>query len=97
MEESWALSVVLLYCLLLPTPAGSQTSPSLDQRLQMDPEEEAFQHHAARATWEQKVSSAQQLPPLPRCVRCCDPPDQRFSYPPYQLVPQINVTILKGE
>lgn len=46
---------------------------------------------------EQKASSAQELPPLPRCVRCCEPPDQRFSYSPYQLVPQINVTILKGE
>ncbi|XP_064006859.1 complement C1q tumor necrosis factor-related protein 1 isoform X1 [Pogoniulus pusillus] len=97
MEGPWALSVMLLYCLLLPIPAGSQTSPSPDQRLQMDPEEELSQHHAARAMREQKASSAQELPPLPRCVRCCEPPDQRFSYSPYQLVPQINVTILKGE
>ncbi|NXH74131.1 C1QT1 protein, partial [Hydrobates tethys] len=35
--------------------------------------------------------------PRPRCVRCCEPPDQRFSYPQYQPLPQINMTILKGE
>lgn len=51
-----------------------------------------------RATREQKASSAQEgLPPRPRCVRCCEPPDQRFSYPQYQPLPQINMTILKGE
>ncbi|KAM6194208.1 complement C1q tumor necrosis factor-related protein 1 isoform 1-T1 [Sarcoramphus papa] len=51
-----------------------------------------------RATREQKADSAQEgLPPRPRCVRCCEPPDQRFSYPQYQPLPQINMTILKGE
>ena len=47
---------------------------------------------------EQKADGAQEgLPPRPRCVRCCEPPDQRFSYPQYQPLPQINMTILKGE
>ncbi|XP_053156287.1 complement C1q tumor necrosis factor-related protein 1 isoform X2 [Hemicordylus capensis] len=31
------------------------------------------------------------------CVRCCDPPEQSQSYPMYQPLPQINITILKGE
>ncbi|NXM68204.1 C1QT1 protein, partial [Serilophus lunatus] len=31
------------------------------------------------------------------CVRCCPPPNQHFSYPQYQPLPQINMTILKGE
>ncbi|NWT98827.1 C1QT1 protein, partial [Urocynchramus pylzowi] len=31
-----------------------------------------------------------------RCVRCCPHPEKRF-YPQYQPVPQINMTILKGE
>uniref|UniRef100_A0A8C3MHW0 Uncharacterized protein n=1 Tax=Geospiza parvula TaxID=87175 RepID=A0A8C3MHW0_GEOPR len=50
-----------------------------------------------RATQEQKADGAQEgLPPQPRCVRCCPPPEKRF-YPQYQPVPQINMTILKGE
>lgn len=50
-----------------------------------------------RAPREQMASGAQEgLPPQPRCVRCCEPPAQRF-YPPYQPLPQINMTILKGE
>ncbi|NWR79846.1 C1QT1 protein, partial [Centropus unirufus] len=98
MEGLWALDVLLLSCLLLPSPAGSQTSPSPDPRLPTDPEEEPSQHQAARAMREQKAGSAQEgLPPRSRCVRCCEPSDQRFSYPQYQPLPQINVTILKGE
>ena len=51
-----------------------------------------------RAIQEQKAGSAQEgLPPRPRCVRCCEPADQRFSYTQYQPLPQINMTILKGE
>ncbi|XP_032854602.2 complement C1q tumor necrosis factor-related protein 1 isoform X2 [Tyto alba] len=96
MEGLWVLGVLLLSCLMLPFPTRSQTSP--DQRLQTDPEEAPSQHHAARATQEQKAGGAQEgLPPRPRCVRCCEPPDQRFSYPRYQPLPQINMTILKGE
>lgn len=50
-----------------------------------------------RAPREQTAGGAQEgLPPQPRCVRCCEPPAQRF-YPPYQPLPQINMTILKGE
>uniref|UniRef100_A0A8C0B9N4 C1q and TNF related 1 n=1 Tax=Buteo japonicus TaxID=224669 RepID=A0A8C0B9N4_9AVES len=98
MEGLWVLRVLLLSCLLLPSPVVSQTTPSLDRRLQTDPKEAPSQHHAARAIREQKASSAQEgLPPRPRCVRCCEPPDQRFSYPQYQPLPQINMTILKGE
>ncbi|XP_056218744.1 complement C1q tumor necrosis factor-related protein 1 isoform X1 [Falco biarmicus] len=98
MEGLWAPSVLLLSCLLLPSSAGSQLSPSPDQRLQMDPKETPPQHHAARAIQEQKAGSAQEgLPPQPRCVRCCEPADQRFSYTQYQPLPQINMTILKGE
>jgi len=49
-----------------------------------------------RATQEQKDSGVQEgLPPRPHCVRCCEPPEHRFSYPQYH--PQINMTILKGE
>ncbi|NXV83364.1 C1QT1 protein, partial [Atlantisia rogersi] len=97
MEWLRALGVLLL-CLLLPNPARSQTSPSPDHHLQTDPEEAPSQHDTARPTPEQKSSSAQErLPPRPRCVRCCDPPEQRFSYPQYQPLPQINMTILKGE
>ncbi|KAM6245622.1 complement C1q tumor necrosis factor-related protein 1 isoform 1-T1 [Porphyrio hochstetteri] len=97
MEGLRVLSVLLL-CLLLPNPVWSQTSPSPNQHLQMDPEEAPSQHHTARPTPEQKPSSAQEgLPPWPRCVRCCDPPEQRFSNPQYQPLPQINMTILKGE
>ncbi|XP_027651821.1 complement C1q tumor necrosis factor-related protein 1 isoform X2 [Falco biarmicus] len=96
MEGLWAPSVLLLSCLLLPSSAGSQLSPSPDQRLQMDPKETPPQHHAARAIQEQKAGSAQEgLPPQPRCVRCCEPADQRFSYTQYQPLPQINMTILK--
>ncbi|KAM6240428.1 complement C1q tumor necrosis factor-related protein 1 isoform 2-T2 [Spheniscus humboldti] len=98
MEGLWALSVLLLSFLLLPSTVGSQTSPSPDRHLQTDPEEAPSQHHAARATWEQKAGGAQEgLPPRPRCVHCCEPPDQRFSYPQYQPLPQINMTILKGK
>ncbi|KAM9177492.1 complement C1q tumor necrosis factor-related protein 1 [Mergus octosetaceus] len=103
MKGLGVLGVLLLSCLSLPSPAGSQTSPSPspspgpgpDWR-SMDPEEAPSQHHAARPRWEQKAGGAQEgLPPRPRCVRCCEPPEQRFSYPQYQ--PQINMTILKGE
>ncbi|XP_014818329.1 PREDICTED: complement C1q tumor necrosis factor-related protein 1-like, partial [Calidris pugnax] len=100
MEGLRALGVLLLSCLLLPSPAGTQTSPSPnpDQRLVTDPEEAPSHHHAASATREQKPDGAQEgLPPRPRCVRCCEPPDQHFSYPRYQPLPQINMTILKGE
>ncbi|XP_040438158.1 complement C1q tumor necrosis factor-related protein 1 isoform X1 [Falco naumanni] len=99
MEGLWAPSVLLLSCLLLPSSSGSQLSPSPDQRLQTDPKETPPQHHAARAIQEQKAGSAQEglLPPRPRCVRCCEPADQRFSYTQYQPLPQINMTILKGE
>nr|XP_047906311.1 complement C1q tumor necrosis factor-related protein 1 [Anser cygnoides]XP_047906312.1 complement C1q tumor necrosis factor-related protein 1 [Anser cygnoides] len=101
MKGLGVLGVLLLSCLPLPSPAGGQTStspspsPSPDWRL-MDPEEAPSQHHAARPTREQKAGGTQEgLPPRPRCVRCCEPPDHRFSYPQYQ--PQINMTILKGE
>ncbi|NXJ83971.1 C1QT1 protein, partial [Trogon melanurus] len=97
MEGLWALGILLLSCLLLPFPVGAQISPSPDRRWELDPEEAPSQHHAARATREQDVGGAQELPPQSRCVRCCEPPDQRFSYPMYPLLPQINVTILKGE
>ncbi|KAM6111162.1 LOW QUALITY PROTEIN: complement C1q tumor necrosis factor-related protein 1 [Pterocles gutturalis] len=98
MEGLWAPGVLLLSCLLLPPPLGTQTSPDPDPHGQMDPEEAPSQHHAARAVREQNSGSAQEgLPPRPRCVRCCESPDQRFSYPPYPLLPQINMTILKGE
>lgn len=57
----------------------------------------SFAFCLARATPEQKADGAQEgLPPQPRCVRCCPPPEKRF-YPQYQLMPQINMTILKGE
>lgn len=49
------------------------------------------------AMWEKAGGAQEGLPPRPRCVRCCEPPDQRFSYPQYQPLPQINMTILKGE
>lgn len=49
-----------------------------------------------RATREQKSGGAQELSPRTRCIRCCEPLDQRF-YPQYQPLPQINMTILKGE
>ncbi|XP_009559407.2 complement C1q tumor necrosis factor-related protein 1 [Cuculus canorus] len=98
MEGLWVLGVLLFSCLLLPLPARSQTSPSPSLRFPLDPEEEPSQHHAARAPWEQKAGSAQEgLPPPSRCVRCCEPHNQRFSYPQYQPLPQINMTILKGE
>nr|XP_013801256.1 PREDICTED: complement C1q tumor necrosis factor-related protein 1-like [Apteryx mantelli mantelli] len=95
MEGLGAAGVLLLCCLLLPTATGSQPSPS--PHLQMDPEEAPSQHHAARARWEQDSGAQEELPPQPRCVRCCEPPDQRYAYPPRQPLPQINMTILKGE
>lgn len=50
-----------------------------------------------RALQEQKADDAREgLPSQPRCVRCCPPPEKHF-YPQYQPMPQINVTILKGE
>ncbi|XP_061866661.1 complement C1q tumor necrosis factor-related protein 1 [Colius striatus] len=97
MEGLWALGVLLLSCLLVPCPAGSQTTPSPDQRWQMDPEEAPSQHRA-RPVQEQEPGGAQEgLHSRPRCVRCCEPPSPHFSYPPYQPLPQINMTILKGE
>ncbi|XP_017693120.1 PREDICTED: complement C1q tumor necrosis factor-related protein 1 [Lepidothrix coronata] len=91
MEGLWVHSVLLL-CLLLSCPVGSQTGPSPDQQWWTDAEEAPARHQAARATREQKADGAQEgLPPRPRCVRCCPPPDQ------YQPLPQINMTILKGE
>ncbi|KAK2528352.1 Engase [Columba guinea] len=95
MEGLWAPGVLLLSCLLLPSPAGTQPNP--DPRLRTDPGEAPSPHHDARAPWEQTAGGAQEgLPPQPRCVRCCEPPAQHF-YPPYQPLPQINMTILKGE
>ncbi|NXY26409.1 C1QT1 protein, partial [Atrichornis clamosus] len=95
MEGLWVHGVLLI--LLLPCPAGSQTQSSSipDQRWWTDPKDASTQHQAARASQEQKADSAQEgLPPQPRCVRCCPPADKRF-YP--QPMPQINMTILKGE
>lgn len=48
MEGLWVLRVLLLSCLLLPSPVASETTPSPDRRLQTDPEEAPSQHHAAR-------------------------------------------------
>ncbi|NXM08903.1 C1QT1 protein, partial [Tyrannus savana] len=91
MEGLWAHGVLLL-CLLLSCPVGSQTGPRPDQQRWTDAEEAPSQHQAARATREQKADGAQEgLPPRPHCVRCCPPSDQ------YQPLPQINMTILKGE
>ncbi|KAJ7425095.1 Complement C1q tumor necrosis factor-related protein 1 [Willisornis vidua] len=96
MEGLWVHGVLLL-CLLLSCPVGSQTRPGPDQQWWTDPEEALSQHQAARTTQEQKVdSSPEGLPSQPHCVRCCPQPGQRF-YPKYQPLPQINVTILKGE
>ncbi|XP_030142960.3 complement C1q tumor necrosis factor-related protein 1 [Taeniopygia guttata] len=95
MEGLWVHGVLLIF--LLPCPVGSQTSSIPAQRWWTDPNEAPSQHQAARATQEQKVDDAQEgLPPQPHCVRCCPPPEKRF-YPQYQPVPQINMTILKGE
>lgn len=96
MEGLWVPGVLLLSCLLLPFPASSQTSPSPDRSWETDPTEAPSQHHTARAMQEQ-VSSAREMPLRPRCVRCCEQPDQRFYHPQYQPLPQINMTILKGE
>ncbi|NXD55302.1 C1QT1 protein, partial [Corvus moneduloides] len=95
MEGLWVHGVLLIF--LLPCPVGSQTSSIPDQRWWTDPNEAPSQHQAARATQEQKADGAQEeLRPQPRCVRCCPPPEKRF-YPQYQPLPQINMTILKGE
>ncbi|XP_039572076.1 complement C1q tumor necrosis factor-related protein 1 isoform X1 [Passer montanus] len=97
MEGLWVHGVLLIF--LLPCPVGSQTSSLPDQRWWTDPNEASSQHQAAstRAAQEQKAGDAQEgLPPQPRCVRCCPSPEKRF-YPQYQPMPQINMTILKGE
>ncbi|PKK17288.1 C1q and tumor necrosis factor related protein 1 [Columba livia] len=60
MEGLWAPGVLLLSCLLLPSPAGTQPNP--DPRLRTDPGEAPSPHHDAS-----------------------------------QPLPQINMTILKGE
>ncbi|XP_066188341.1 complement C1q tumor necrosis factor-related protein 1 [Sylvia atricapilla] len=95
MEGLWVHGVLLI--LLLPCPVGSQTSSIPAQQWWTDPNEAPSQHQAARATQEQKADDGREgLPPQPRCVRCCPPPEKRF-YPQYQPMPQINMTILKGE
>uniref|UniRef100_A0A8C5R945 C1q and TNF related 1 n=1 Tax=Leptobrachium leishanense TaxID=445787 RepID=A0A8C5R945_9ANUR len=35
--------------------------------------------------------------PTSECVRCCDPPPASPPYVMYQPIPQVNITILKGE
>ncbi|XP_051272801.1 complement C1q tumor necrosis factor-related protein 1 [Dicentrarchus labrax] len=84
----WAL-LVLLACPVDPfrTLYNDRKDPGPNQD-QTDPKD---YHQDARRREEGK------------CRRCCDPgedtPHQYSSqnYPPYQIVPQINITLLKGE
>ncbi|KAM8945655.1 complement C1q tumor necrosis factor-related protein 1 [Pelodytes ibericus] len=42
-------------------------------------------------------TNTEPVPPPKQCVHCCDPPVAAPAYVMYQPVPQVNITILKGE
>ncbi|XP_075760256.1 complement C1q tumor necrosis factor-related protein 1 [Pelodiscus sinensis] len=87
MEGPWALSLLLLACLL------SQPSHPREELTWAPPP-----RHAARAKQDPgKRHGSLEQPPPTQCVRCCDPPQHAPAHPLYQPVPQINITILKGE
>ncbi|XP_062976193.1 complement C1q tumor necrosis factor-related protein 1 [Elgaria multicarinata webbii] len=53
------------------------------------------QHHTSRT--ENDYEKYSKRPRGSECVRCCDPPERFTAHPAYQPLPQINMTILKGE
>lgn len=97
MEGPWALSFLLLACLLLPDSTLSQPSPPEEE--QGEATRAPSHRHAARAErdHEKYHHNPDKQPPRSQCVRCCDPPTNSSAYPMYQPLPHINITILKGE
>nr|XP_042696857.1 complement C1q tumor necrosis factor-related protein 1 isoform X2 [Chrysemys picta bellii] len=97
MEGPWALSFLLLACLLLPNSTLSQ--PSHPEEEQGEATRAPSHRHAARAEQDHEKyhRNLDKQPPRSQCVRCCDPPMHSSAYPMYQPLPHINITILKGE
>ncbi|XP_029768021.1 cytosolic endo-beta-N-acetylglucosaminidase [Terrapene carolina triunguis] len=97
MEGPWALSFLLLACLLLPDSTLSQ--PSHPEEEQGEATRAPSHRHAARAErdHEKYHRNLDKQPPRSQCVRCCNPPTHSSAYPMYQPLPHINITILKGE
>ncbi|XP_015272487.1 PREDICTED: complement C1q tumor necrosis factor-related protein 1 [Gekko japonicus] len=87
-----APSVLLLICLL----SWAYCSESEPEERTGTPTQAPHQHHTARV--EKDYEKYNKQPQGSECVRCCDPPEHFPSYPVYyQPLPQINITILKGE
>lgn len=91
MKGHLAISAFLLIYLLSQTHCDER---NMEERLGA-PTQTSPQHHTSRAGNDYEKYSKR--PRSSECVRCCDPPAHFSANPTYQPVPQINITILKGE
>nr|XP_060620324.1 complement C1q tumor necrosis factor-related protein 1 isoform X1 [Anolis sagrei ordinatus]XP_060620325.1 complement C1q tumor necrosis factor-related protein 1 isoform X1 [Anolis sagrei ordinatus] len=82
---------LLLTCLLFQGRCNEHDVEEMPEA----PTQPPPQHHNSRVENEYRKYSKQSRGS--ECVRCCDPPEGFAAYPMYQPLPQINITILKGE
>ncbi|XP_036196590.1 complement C1q tumor necrosis factor-related protein 1 isoform X2 [Myotis myotis] len=90
---------VMACCLLLAFVCGpvlGRVPPDPEEQQEQEGTEEPLLDHAERAEDKHGKYSPRQdeEPPASRCYRCCDPGAPLYPTVP---VPQINITILKGE
>nr|XP_028571005.1 complement C1q tumor necrosis factor-related protein 1 isoform X1 [Podarcis muralis] len=85
-------SALLLICLIIQAYCNEKDA---EQRPGAATQPPPPQHHTSRP--ENHHEKYSKRPRGSECVRCCDPPERISAYPMYQPMPQINVTILKGE
>ncbi|XP_030062473.1 complement C1q tumor necrosis factor-related protein 1 [Microcaecilia unicolor] len=91
---------VLTWAYYTPQPERDSGKSQGEEQFQPTSTPTPFQQNpASRVEEEQATTAANSESPSPpsQCVRCCDPLDHLPVYHVYQPVPQINITLLKGE
>ncbi|XP_048347424.1 complement C1q tumor necrosis factor-related protein 1 [Sphaerodactylus townsendi] len=92
MKGRLATSTLWLICLF----SWAHCSESEPEGRTGSPTRAPHHHHTARV--ENANEKYNKRPRSSECVRCCDPPEHFPAHPMYyQPLPQINITILKGE
>ncbi|XP_042308547.1 complement C1q tumor necrosis factor-related protein 1 [Sceloporus undulatus] len=91
MKGPLVLCALLLICLLFQAHCNESDMEGRPGTATQPPP----QYHTSRAENDYEKYSKRSRGST--CVRCCDPPEGFAAYPMYQPLPQINITILKGE